>query len=199
MLLSRSKKHLDDNLATDRAGAQKEDAEEVSIEWIPKEVFERFKSYPRWLRVGPWSRSSYMSLIAVFLSLLYAFPVSIRSFEVHDYSSEPVHLILLRCLCGAWGLALITIALYHRIYWIFVSYTFWTWIICTMRLCLAGIASVGLPYCGWAALVADVLRFPAVVQSIITVAVWWTVVFPAIFFLSPTGKERAAFLRYNAR
>ncbi len=169
--------------------------------WIPHHISKRFTTYPLSLRVGPWSPLSYASLFSVFLSLVLQYPEVVNTLSTSpkfDYSGQSYDIKILRASCGIWGCIIIGLVLYFRVFWVFISYTFWTWIVCTLRLSFAAAASF-CESCHWAGAAADVLRFPALAQSIITVVVWWAVVFPTVMFISPTRKERLDFLKYNCR
>jgi hypothetical protein len=169
--------------------------------WIPHHISKRFATYPQSLRVGPWSPLAYASLVTVFLSLVLQFPEAVNALitaQKMDYFGQAYDIKILRAVCGIWGLFIIGLVIYFRVFWVFISYTFWTWTVCTMRLSFAAVASF-CESCHWAGAAADVLRFPALAQSIITVVVWWTIVFPTILCLSPTRKERIDFLKYNCR
>jgi hypothetical protein len=169
--------------------------------WIPHHISKRFTTYPLTLRVGPWSPLAYASLISVFLSLVLQLPDAMNTLltsQKSDYFGQTNDIKILRAICGIWGFFVIGLVIYFKAFWVFISYTFWTWIACTLRLSFAAVASY-CENCHWAGTVADVMRFPALAQSIITVVVWWTVVFPIIMCLSSTRKERIDFLKYNCR
>jgi hypothetical protein len=166
--------------------------------WIPYHIRKRFSTYPLWLRVGTWSPLTHISLLFFSLYLVANCTAAKESYAESDYSQQSLPLSCIRILCGVWGFIVICLICYYRAFWVFISYTFWTWTICTLRLSFAGIASI-CHSCHGIRFAADILRFPALAQSIITVFVWWSIVFPSILYITPTGKERRDFINYNLR
>jgi hypothetical protein len=71
-------------------------------------------------------------------------------------------------------------------------YTILSWSLLILRLLLACLARFSVV----AAMGAEVLRFPALVQNTVVVTVWWGVMVPFITMLKPKG-ERCEFIRWN--
>mmetsp|Transcript_23834 Transcript_23834/g.55457 ORF Transcript_23834/g.55457 Transcript_23834/m.55457 type:complete len:249 (+) Transcript_23834:102-848(+) len=78
----------------------------------------------------------------------------------------------------------------HQVY----RYTMWSWTLLTLRFTFTSLFSLtGFRWAFWASVA---VRFPALVGNVITVTLWWAVIFPVILAVVDS-KKRAGFLQFN--
>mmetsp|Transcript_9456 Transcript_9456/g.22329 ORF Transcript_9456/g.22329 Transcript_9456/m.22329 type:complete len:290 (-) Transcript_9456:116-985(-) len=147
-----------------------------------------FDQFPEHLRVGPWSYSAYIFLVAfvgfVAVSASWAYD------DLSKLSDAAPASFRIRMLHGAGAIymtAIIAYTLRTTGLWPFVSYTAISYGLLTLRFTFI---SLGL------LTAAEILRFPVVAMATVTSTVWWLVLFP-IILAAAAAKNRRAFLRMN--
>ena len=164
---------------------------------------------PEYMRKGPWSPLSYPSYLAYAAALVWqAKPAFQESYILHK-AAEATHDTLAKAssegdawggwipiVCRGVGVLYMVFILVRQLrsmgLWLFITYTILSWSILILRLlfgCLARFSAT-------AALWAEIVRFPALVQNSVVVLVWWGVMVPFISMLKPTN-ERWQFVKWN--
>lgn len=153
---------------------------------------------PHHYKVGPWSPVAHLVILAYCCFLLLTMVSATESHSPQDYSTPPNDWIqVYRAFFSIYGLAVSALIMYHSGIWPMFSYTLTSWNLMTVRMFASYLAGAG-----WsgAALVADTVRFPAMVGCSITVTIWWIVLVPLIDHLLSKDKEpsgREFFWKWN--
>ena len=162
-----------------------------------------FEAFPKHLRVGAWSWVAYLYIVVVLCALVLS-PLlfQIPTLEtLHAGSSGPSDYLpssvaaAPRTVSAILSLYMVAVLMYMVRtvgVWPFASYTMISWSFTTLR------------HLSRAAAVADhireVIHFPAVATTCVTVLIWWSMIMPAVYFLAcRTAESKRRFLAFNAR
>lgn len=152
---------------------------------------------PKYLKEGPWSNVAYIFIIAYAIYLIYTMPPISSILSTHDSMrsiSRSDSLQWFRLLVGSYGALLDIMVVYHAGFFPFSSYTLTSWNFMTARLLFAYFGQ----YSQTAQVIANAVRFPALVGNSITVLMWWLVLTPLIDYLLRHDKEeRGRFRKFN--
>lgn len=164
---------------------------------------------PEHWRKGPWSPLSYPSYLCYAAALLWQAKPAFRGSHILHQAAYATHNQLVKAtdegdawggwvpvVCRGLGVLYMLFILVKQLrgmgVWIFITYTILSWSLLIARLLLACLAR----FSEAAALGAEILRFPALVQNSVVVLVWWGVMVPFITMLRPPS-ERWAFVKWN--
>lgn len=167
-----------------------------------KRILKFLDQIPEHFKVGPWCVAAYVVIISYISLLVVSFPWVYENYSPVRYYMESESLKgyewlqSYRLLVGGYGLSVSLLTACFVGIWPFVSYTFITWNLMSLRLISAYLAGAG-----WGdsfGVIADCLRFPALVGCSVTVTVWWLVLVPLISFLLRNKHEDLEFfLKFN--
>jgi len=161
------------------------------------DITSTFEMYPEWLRKGPWSPLACLYFISYLGALVWTFPAASELSVTTQTETPSASLSWFRAACAIWGTGFCVYMVRCGYGWAFSSYTVWSWVLSTCY--FASVAVRDLSSGRLAELAADVattVRFPALVQVSVTVAVWWLVLFPMILSMTP-AKYKAKFVKFN--
>lgn len=153
---------------------------------------------PHHYKVGPWSPVAHTVILAYSCFLLLTMVSATESHVAQEYNVVPNGWIQpFRAFFGLFCLTTSALIIRDAGLWPMCSYTLTSWNLLTIRLIFSFLATAGW---SWAGIVADAVRFPALVGCSVTVSIWWTILVPLIDFLlsrdsDPSG--RAFFWRWN--
>ena len=159
---------------------------------------------PRHLRVGPWSPLAPTFLCAAVLTACAFKPVSLGSDGPAAPALGSTWWWIHGCV-GLWGVAInVHMVQRYTAAPVFATYTGWAWHLLTLRALLSCTASALRATLGPDSVasyatgyVAEVLRFPALVNASTTFAVWNAVLLPLFAFMHSDREKRSQFLAWN--
>lgn len=150
---------------------------------------------PEFYKQGNWSPFAHLFICSYACGLMLTLVSALEAYHPSAFISDGFWLSTFRIAFGLYciGISLIT---YNSVgIWPFLSYTLTSWNLVAVRLISAFLASWGLE---WFALIADLVRFPALVGCSVTFFVWWLVLFPLIdHLLKSSAAERKVFWSWN--
>jgi hypothetical protein len=163
-----------------------------------------FQQLPEWMHVGAWSPTAYVFFAAVGLLLFAAATRALDETQraamsdvvamaASETAAKDSAALVLRSLGGLWGVVILLGMLKEVGWWPLVSYTMISWSLLSLRLLSAAAA----PFIGFAAWAAELLRFTALLQTTIVVAVWWLVIVPLLVFMEHDQHKRKMFMKWN--
>lgn len=172
-----------------------------------------FDWLPLWMRVGYWSPVVIIALVLYYGGLIWWRPrplvfesmISTSGAAEEEVFGIPKSIAYDLCLF-LWGIFVVVYAKINMgsIWWLFISFTGWSWSLLTLR--------AGLEFGAWAtssileknavamklAFWGSALRFAAVTNASIVCAVWNAILLPVIYFVSmPPGEKRENFRKFN--
>jgi len=160
-----------------------------------KKVLSFIDSIPLELKVGPWSPVAY---VVVFGYAAFVIATCKTAFLSRIVIVAPENQFWLQFFRLFWGLyALIfSVLMYQKTgVWPFFSYTVTSWNLMAFRFLTAYFSDLGFKLM---TLLADFLKFPALVGCTITVLVWWFVLVPlCAYFLRKKPEDQIGFLYFN--
>ena len=176
---------------------------------VPHAGGDPWDALPEHWRKGPWSPLSYPSYLAYAAMLVWEAKPAFQESHILHEAAYATHEQLTKAadagdIWGGWipvvcrglGAMYMVFILVKQLksmgMWLFITYTILSWSLLIVRLLLACLAFVSEA----AALGAEILRFPALVQNSVVVLVWWGVMVPFITLLKPPT-ERWQFVRWN--
>jgi|EP01047_Picozoa_sp_COSAG01_P015081 hypothetical protein len=170
----------------------------------PEGLEEMLRHVPLQYREGPWSAVAVLYFVAFAAVMGWLGPSAMQSYQTEfDWEGATAQpesglttVAILRLLGAGWGL-LILLGMCAKGYgWAIQTYTMQSWALLTVRLGAAGMGR------WWrsASWLAELLRYPSIVQHSTVFIVWWLVLVPVIhqLVLPREGDERAKFRRFNA-
>ena len=152
-----------------------------------KRLLKFLDKVPEEYKTGPWSPVAHYVLVSFSAFLLMTMYHAIESYSNPDYSGSS-HFDWLqsyRFYGALWGILTTSLTVYFVGAWPLASYTLTSWNLMTVRLLTAYLAGAGFKSME---LVANLVRFPALIGCTITVLVWWMVLVPLITALLWTDR-----------
>ncbi len=182
---------------------------QIDVGTAPNAGGDPWDALPEHWRKGPWSPLSYPSYLAYAAMLAWQAKPAFQESHILHEAAYATHDKLVKAadVGDAWGgwipvvcrglgvlymLFILVKQLRSMGMWLFITYTILSWSLLIVRLLLTCLAFVSEA----AALGAEILRFPALVQNSVVVLVWWGVMVPFITLLKPPD-ERWQFVRWN--
>lgn len=158
---------------------------------------------PRRLRVGAWSPVAHLVLISILGYIILTYEHAATSYvklllSTNTTVAIPWWIQYYRLTAGLYGIGMTVTVLLTIGAWPLVSYTLISWNLATLRNVFAFVGGLGIDSVSpHFQLVADVIRFPALVGCSITVFVWWFVLVPIAHIFSGTAVNRKRFWDFN--
>lgn len=172
--------------------------EDKGMEGI-KKMLKFLDMVPHKYKEGPWSPVTHLVVLSYLCFLLLTMAMAVQSYYPEHYLTPPNQWIqMYRLVGGIYGLGTSAMVVRAVGIWPLASYTLTSWNLMTLRLIMSYLSGIGVP---GAAVVADLVRFPALAGCSITVAVWWVILVPLIDHLlgknvrSPEGRD--SFWKWN--
>lgn len=153
-----------------------------------KRLLKFLDNIPQHLKVGRWSPVAHLVIVAYCGFLLLSMHHASSLYDPAAYGSEGESLNsrqwlqLYRLFGGLYGVYVVVDTIVGVGVWPLMSYTVTSWNLMTLRLLTAFVAGYQGGNSSWT-LVADMLRFPALIGCTITVCIWWLVLVPMIHHL----------------
>jgi hypothetical protein len=155
-----------------------------------------FDVFPLHLREGPWHWVAYLYITTVFVLLGYALfgTEIVQPFpEDHEsiFKTEMINLHprLVSAICALYMTGWLVAMFIQTGLWPMASYTMISWTLLTLR---HWARAVGAPR-----ILCEILRFPAVAGTVVTVVIWWLILVPVISFFAPNEEVRKGFIKFN--
>lgn len=167
-----------------------------NVDHLPSKFELKFDVFPVHLREGPWHWIAYVYITMVISILVYvyfgtdlivSFPADHESIFISDYINLHPRLVSAICACymTSWLIAMFV----YTGAWPMASYTMVTWTLLTLR---HWARALHVPRA-----ISEILRFPAVAGTVVTVVIWWLILVPVIYFFAPSDSIRKGFLKFN--
>lgn len=171
-------------------------AEKGSLESV-RNLLKFLDVVPQHYKVGPWSPAAHITIFAYATFILLSISYALTTYSPQNYTQIPNDWIqTYRLVAALYGFGLTALVYYASGIWMLGSYTLTSWNLMSLRLFASFLAGCSVP---GAALVADLVRYPALIGCSITVTVWWIILVPLIDHLLSHGKkeDRAFFWKWN--
>lgn len=138
---------------------------------------------PEKYKVGPWSPIAHMIVFSYICFLLLTLNYAIKSYTNQhndiDTTAEIEWIQTYRFYGGLYGLSTSFAFLIIAGLWPFTSYTLTSWNLMTLKLVSSYLASKNIIGMN---VIANIVRYPALVGCSITVVIWWFVLVPIISY-----------------
>lgn len=165
----------------------------------------RFSTFPKWLRVGPWTWAARVYITSICVLVIVMAPSAFGGMPLPSALSSVVfqsaslskpqrwdNSVCVSCLAFSWQASIIAYMLKYTGAWPLVTFTMLSWIIAMARFALIVLGR----FSPAAVVVAELLRGPALINAVIVFAFWWFMLAPITLAVLP-GKQRAGFLKFN--
>ena len=165
--------------------------------------FHATENIPKALREGPWSPVAHLVIITILGGIILTFEHALISHQTlqtvaHTTTMGADWIQYYRLSAGIYGIFMTVFVVMTSGLWPLMSYTLTSWNLATIRNLCSFVGSLGWNMSSHFQLVADVIRFPALVGCSITVTVWWLVLVPIIHCYSGTEENRKRFWTFNS-
>mmetsp|Transcript_10886 Transcript_10886/g.14167 ORF Transcript_10886/g.14167 Transcript_10886/m.14167 type:complete len:275 (+) Transcript_10886:102-926(+) len=156
----------------------------------------KFDVFPVHLREGPWHPFAYIYITLVLLGLVYIyfgtqlivpFPHDQHSMFLSDMVT--LHPRLVAGVCAMYMTSWLVAMFIYAGPWPMASYTMISWTFLTLRHWARALNAPRI--------FTEIIRFPAVAGTVVTVVIWWIILVPAISFFAPSDSIRRGFLKFN--
>mmetsp|Transcript_44373 Transcript_44373/g.140002 ORF Transcript_44373/g.140002 Transcript_44373/m.140002 type:complete len:167 (+) Transcript_44373:134-634(+) len=152
----------------------------------------QFDQFPLWLRKGPWSPAAYAFITLAVGIWFYLAPRAVAMLPPTQLTSERDRWISLGCFL--WCMVIIGLLVSRAGVWPMYTFTMWSWALIAIRF-LAIFVGENVPIIHF---LGEFSHGPALINAVIVFVVWWMVLFPMIFFVLKSKKDRDFFFKFNA-
>lgn len=147
---------------------------------------------PEKYKVGPWHPIAHLTILSMISFVLLTMPGALESMKqafTMDIEAD-FYVQSYRLVFALYALGISIGVLVVAGPFLFCSYTLTSWNLLTLRMIFSWLAGFGFEWCG---VVANAVRFPALVGCTITVVVWWTAIVPLIYYLLRNSENEYKF------
>lgn len=161
---------------------------------VGAEVMAKFiAKIPLHLRQGPWKITAHLYLLYFSAFLLLSAPHAFDSYKEDTFEKSSPFLFRFRLGMGLYCLC-VSVLLYFRAgVYPFLTYTVTSWNLMVLRLLFSSMEQQSRVLM----VVSRILRFPALAGTSVTFTLWWTILFPLVYYVSDSHR-RKQFLAFNS-